>query len=133
MLFARKAVGVVALVCVLVTGSAVEASAEAADERYECFQKIEVYNSASFFMFFEGRYGQTTHAGTTKSSGAYLFGSHTTDFAKYKVGKGHKIWPRVQALAGLRKSGPKVRYCKNGKTAHYTVTGTTLAFVVLLD
>ncbi|SER23149.1 hypothetical protein [Actinokineospora terrae] len=129
MLLARKAVGVVALVCVLVTGSAVEATGE----RYECFQKIQVYNSASFFMFFEGRYGQTTHAGTTNSSGAYLFGSHTTDFAKYKVGTGHKIWPRVQALAGLRKSGPKVRYCKNGKTARYTVTGTTLFHSVLLD
>lgn len=100
-------------------------------------QKISCVNSAAFVMSFKVKYANEAgdELNVDWSSGNYPVGqSKTCDLSQlsHQIPEGSAIWIEVHAVAGITKSGNthKYVYQKNGQSASFKVTGTTLSFTI---
>ncbi|NEO75714.1 hypothetical protein [Moorena sp. SIO4G3] len=92
-------------------------------------QKIACTNNAGFVMNFyvdiEGL--------KTGGSGDYPINqTRTIDVGEYPIGEGFSMKPVVNAVLGKTLAGPSVIFKRNGQTATYSVTGTTLIYKICL-
>ncbi len=88
-------------------------------------QKMAVTNNGGFTMWARAK---STHGVVTPWTDSYPNPqTRVIDLAEYhNVNVGAEVFPVVDAALGHTTSGPHMTYEKNGETAHYEVTGTTL-------
>lgn len=96
-------------------------------------QKICCVNSAGFVMNFWVDYlKEDGSTGSTDNTENYPVGQERTyDLSDKNIPEGSIIWPHVQAILGTNNEGNrKLVFARNGQTATFRVTGTTLNFWV---
>ncbi|GAA3839114.1 hypothetical protein GCM10022243_01900 [Saccharothrix violaceirubra] len=101
-----------------------------------CYEKISVINSAAVVLSFYGRYRDQDGdmKSTARTDHFPITSSRTIDFRSYEPKKHTRIHPSIDVVGkpGID-HGRSVKYCKNGPTATYQVTGTVFSITVTLQ
>lgn len=121
---------VAGLVAAATLASAAPADAQEAVAE-PCVQKIAVVNNAAFVMNFKVATRDSIESYSTQNYPINQY--RVIDLATVAtIPENTDVRPVVKAVAGDTRSGDFVGYCKNGQTATYSVTGTTLNYQVTL-